>query len=1087
VGEPEPPGVEHLAWIVGAASVNLVAQDWIPEVFEVDADLVGAPCVQRAFHETCAGQFAQDAVVGGGRSPPACFHNGHFLAVNRVPPDGCLHGAGFFRKLSSGKREIDFQGFAGCELQGKPLVGSVVLGDDDAAAGFLVESVNDAGALFAADAGEVFAMVEQGIDERSGGIPCCRVDDHSGGFVENDKVVVFVENFQRDFLRGGAGDRRGFGFVDSDVLAGPEFFPWLDLFAFHENMPFLDQRLEARPGEVRELGREKMVQAKAGSFRGGEEFRHGEKGFGVGGTERVAHRSIIGQSSSVQSLSPRNTPMSTEAEPLVHTCPSCGALLDVSEIEPFTEVNCPTCNTSMRVRTQFDHFELLEFLASGGMGTVYKARDLNLNRIIALKLMRKEFSEDAEYIAKLETEAKLTASVAHPFVVQVFSFGCDQGVYYIAMELVDKGSLDDLMTLQGRVAEAQVLEIGIQVAQGLRAAYRVGLIHRDVKPGNILFADSHTAKVVDFGLAMPLEKAKEGEEEIWGTPYYVAPEKLNHEPEDFRSDIYSLGGTLFHAVAGRPPFEALNASLVALKHLKSQAVSLQAFAPDVSSPTAYVINRTLAKNPDDRYQSYDELIEHLEYARSQLLENAGKARQPKARVVVEDEKQQSVLSSIILAMIAFTLILGVILYIYKDKIINRNTGAEDLARQQMEHSYNTVEQAMTAVRKQTVAGEDMQALKTLQTLQSRANFTEAVKCSIGLHECIVRLDAGQFWLAGNSIAKLSSSYDPRMNDRNGGGESWRRFLQVLTYLLQTRGEVSDAAMKNWATEQFEPAGLLIGGLKEWDASRFEQASALFQRFLATKPKGDWAWIEDFKPLAQGCMDDYKTFQVLETLIAIADTPEKKATVLKEIPKIKEHLKRHGRLRDELSLYEAVFRIEPVPSPENGSAVSPAMLSERVTRMLEAMQPAEAQKEINTTPLVPNDLVVKVSLIKKAGYIADLKKLLIEDLNRFNSNRRLARRSGPVLVGRISKVDDAKIEIESDGSVVAVPWSDVMPSTIMVWSDSVAGSPETTSRIWLSGVYASVAGFSNEAKGRLMRGAELGKQYAKDIPLIETAP
>jgi len=314
--------------------------------------------------------------------------------------------------------------------------------------------------------------------------------------------------------------------------------------------------------------------------------------------------------------------MSTEAEqtnPLLHTCPRCGTLLDVSMVEPFTEVGCPSCGETLRVRTRFDHFELLEYLAAGGMGTVYRARDVNLNRIVALKLLRKEYSADADYIAKLETEAQITASVAHPFVVKVFSFGCDQGVYYIAMELVDKGSLDDLMTLQGRIAEAQVLEIGLQVAQGLRAAYRVGLIHRDVKPGNILFADAHTAKIVDFGLALPLEQAKEGEAEIWGTPYYVAPEKLNHEPEDFRSDIYSLGGTLFHAVAGRPPFEAENASLVALKHLKSQVVSLQAFAPDVSSPTSYVINRTLARKPEERYQSYDELIEHLEYARAQLL------------------------------------------------------------------------------------------------------------------------------------------------------------------------------------------------------------------------------------------------------------------------------------------------------------------------------------------------------------------------------------------------------------------------------------------------------------------------------------
>jgi serine/threonine protein kinase len=145
------------------------------------------------------------------------------------------------------------------------------------------------------------------------------------------------------------------------------------------------------------------------------------------------------------------------------------------------------------------------------------------------------------------------------------------------MELVDKGSLDDLIRIQGRVAERQVLEVAIQMARGLQAAHQHGLIHRDVKPGNILFLDGNTAKIVDFGLAIFLAQEEALRGEIWGTPYYVAPEKLDHQPEDFRSDMYSLGGTLFHALAGRPPFEAETASLVAWKHLKQQPVSFADF------------------------------------------------------------------------------------------------------------------------------------------------------------------------------------------------------------------------------------------------------------------------------------------------------------------------------------------------------------------------------------------------------------------------------------------------------------------------------------------------------------------------------
>ena len=603
--------------------------------------------------------------------------------------------------------------------------------------------------------------------------------------------------------------------------------------------------------------------------------------------------------------------MSTDAKqaiPPLHTCPRCGTLLDISAVEPFTKVQCPTCDELMRVHTQFDHFELLEYIATGGMGTVYKARDVNLNRVVALKLLRKEYSSDAEYIAKLETEAQITASVSHPYVVKVFSFGCDQGVYYIAMELVDKGSLDDLMMSQGRIAEAQVLEIGLQVAQGLRAAYRAGLIHRDVKPGNILFADAHTAKIVDFGLALPLEQAREGEAEVWGTPYYVAPEKLNHDPEDFRSDMYSLGGTLFHALAGRPPFDAENASLVALKHIKSQAVSLQTFAPDASSPTAYVINRTLAKNPENRYQSYDELIEHLEYARAQLLGNAGKSRQPKVRVVVEDEKQQSAFGYIILAMLAFTLLMGLLLWHYKDSI--RHSSVEDLARQQMEHSLTTVEQTLANARKQMVAGDAGEALKTLRALEGRPNLPDASKVWIPLHACIAQLVAGHLEQANAIVAKLVASKAGQSENRTAE-EQMRQFLTVLNHFS---GGKPDPAMRRWSADGFEAVGFLIAGLKEWDAARFESASAFFQKFLAAKPMGSAAWMQELKPLAQGYFEDYSACQGLEAQIAAADTPEKKAAAARRISDIKAKLKRQGKLREELGSYEATLQGNPEPRP-----------------------------------------------------------------------------------------------------------------------------------------------------------------------------
>ena len=242
------------------------------------------------------------------------------------------------------------------------------------------------------------------------------------------------------------------------------------------------------------------------------------------------------------------------------SCPTCGATLDVGDAEPLARVPCSACGERVRITRCFNHFELRETLGTGGMGTVYKARDTQLERDVALKLLRRDLGP--EYANQLQQEARITASINHPHVVQVFSFGRDHDQYYLVMELVDCGTLDDLIAEHKKIAEDEVVRTGIEIARGLRAAYQNGLIHRDVKPANILFNAEGMAKISDFGVAGIIEPHAQITGAIWGTPYYVAPERLNNQPEDFRSDIYSLGATLFHALAGRPPFdgESMSAS-----------------------------------------------------------------------------------------------------------------------------------------------------------------------------------------------------------------------------------------------------------------------------------------------------------------------------------------------------------------------------------------------------------------------------------------------------------------------------------------------------------------------------------------------
>jgi len=306
------------------------------------------------------------------------------------------------------------------------------------------------------------------------------------------------------------------------------------------------------------------------------------------------------------------------SEPTAQTCPACGTTVDTTEAEPLARIACPGCGKKIRVERTFDHFLVVETLGVGGMGTVYKARDMQLDRFVALKLLRRDLGGEEDHKARLQEEARIAAAVNHPYVIQVFDSGTDHGQFYVVMELVDHGSLDDLMALQPRLPEKRVLEIGIQVAKGLRAAHRRGLIHRDVKPANILFVDDHAVKIGDFGLASSATQRWGIGGVVWGTPEYVAPERLNNDPEDFRSDIYSLGATLFHAIAGKPPIEASTNSSTALLELKQQPLDLQATAPDVSVATVEVLQRMIASDPAQRFSSYDDLVAELERAWREL-------------------------------------------------------------------------------------------------------------------------------------------------------------------------------------------------------------------------------------------------------------------------------------------------------------------------------------------------------------------------------------------------------------------------------------------------------------------------------------
>jgi hypothetical protein len=254
------------------------------------------------------------------------------------------------------------------------------------------------------------------------------------------------------------------------------------------------------------------------------------------------------------------------------------------------------------------NFLLERELGRGGMGGVYMGRDKMLDRPVAVKVMLKEYGADAEFVEKFKREAQAAARLIHPNIAQVYSYGIADGMPYIAMELVAGGSLDQLMKNAGASIDIpRVMKICEQVAQALRCAADQGLVHGDVKPENVLLDANGNAKLVDFGLAAMQKDTNE----IWGTPYYIAPEKVKKEPVDYRADMYSLGGTIYHALTGVAPFEGDDAAAVVRKRFEGAPVPPSTIRPDITPQIDALVLKMLALNPADRFPSFEALLQEF--------------------------------------------------------------------------------------------------------------------------------------------------------------------------------------------------------------------------------------------------------------------------------------------------------------------------------------------------------------------------------------------------------------------------------------------------------------------------------------------
>lgn len=257
-----------------------------------------------------------------------------------------------------------------------------------------------------------------------------------------------------------------------------------------------------------------------------------------------------------------------------------------------------------------DRYEVQEKIGTGGMSDVYKAKDHKLNRFVAVKVLKQEFSENANFVSKFRVEAQAAAGLAHPNIVNVYDVGEENGIYYIVMELVEGITLKKYIEKKARLSVKEAVSIAIQVSMGIEAAHNNHIIHRDIKPQNIIISKEGKVKVTDFGIAKAAT-SNTITSNVMGSVHYTSPEQARGGYSDEKSDIYSLGVTMFEMLTGRVPFNGETTVAIAIKHIQEEMPSPREYVSEIPVSVEQIVFKCCQKSPDRRYQSMGELIADL--------------------------------------------------------------------------------------------------------------------------------------------------------------------------------------------------------------------------------------------------------------------------------------------------------------------------------------------------------------------------------------------------------------------------------------------------------------------------------------------
>ena len=555
--------------------------------------------------------------------------------------------------------------------------------------------------------------------------------------------------------------------------------------------------------------------------------------------------------------------MSDAIDHVLESCPACAEPLNVTDFEPFTKVICPNCESETRVKRQLGKYHLDRRHARGGMSVVYVATDTTLDREVAIKVLNESYSADEKRVSAFESEARSTAAVNHPNVVRIFTVGRDFDRFYLVMELIEGQNFEIMMSQRGALPEDEVLDIALQVAQGLKAANNSGVLHRDVKPGNILFNKEGSAKLVDFGLALITQGESAQAEEVWATPYYVPPEALEKAEEDLRSDIYAFGATLYHALYGKPPFESTSNATKVLRRAKQTIPRLKKAAPWLSEETCETVDRMMAYQPKHRWNSYEELIAALKDARN--VAGGEQAIHSKKRAQRRSKKSPLLIACAALAVAA---LLGAAIFFTVSK-------KDDIEKQQIVDAKPTeieptgqagetgrwINDAWATAHESIAAGDYSKGHAQLMALAGDSNIPEPTQLFTQTEALLSLYLNGQPGAARAKAQRLVNRVQAIENP-SPSFNKLRRLAELLSELQPP--EKSDFVES--PNDLSDSIGNLALALKLWEQGEHSQSATELRKARQNVITEDHPWFEIYQKIIDSYLDEE------ERLVSINQAP-----------------------------------------------------------------------------------------------------------------------------------------------------------------------------------------------------------------------